>query len=109
MSFYIEQYVDPFDTGLPMGYSIIQVEKEDAPKGVKLLTEKQLDEQLKVIEANNEKLIDALANDKPISIKDKYTLVELKKLATENEIQGRSKLNTQDGLIEALLENGVEL
>lgn len=109
MPFYIEQYEDEFETGLPMGYSVIEVEKEKAPKGVKILNEKQLEKAVKSIESDNEKLIEALANDKPISIKDKYTLKELKKLATENKIKGRGKLKTEDELIKALIDVGVKL
>lgn len=108
MSFYILQDKDEFDTGLPMGYSIIQADKDSAPEGVKLLNEKQLDKELKDIETNNEKLIEALANDKPISIKDKYTIVELKKLAAKHKIKGRSKMKEKQ-LMKALLEAEVKL
>lgn len=42
-------------------------------------------------------------------IKKKYSISELKKLATKNKINGRSKLTTEDQLIEALLKAGVAL
>lgn len=42
-------------------------------------------------------------------LKKKYGISELKKLATKNKINGRSKLTTEDQLIEALLKAGVAL
>ena len=42
-------------------------------------------------------------------LKKKYSISELKKLATKNKIDGRSKLKTEDQLIEALLKAGVAL
>ena len=42
-------------------------------------------------------------------LKKKYSISELKKLATKHSIKGRSKLTTEDQLIEALLKAGVNL
>ena len=69
MSFYILQDKDEFDTGLPMGYSIIQADKDSAPEGVKLLTEKQLEKAVSSLDKANEKLIDSLGSPSANDIK----------------------------------------
>lgn len=48
------------------------------------------------------------SNVKPIAIEDKYTLKELRKLATKYKIKGRSKMKEKQ-LIEALLKAEVKL
>lgn len=50
--------------------------------------------------------IDVIRQDE---IKGKYTVEQLKKLAAQHKIKDRSKLKTEDQLIEALLIAGVKL
>lgn len=76
------------------------------------ITEQMLADRDAIVEAVNA-AVTATPDDKPADdierIRDDYTVGELKKLATEHKIDGRSKLTRQDDLIDALLAAGVEL
>ena len=77
--------------------------------------EKEFEEQIKKDNADLEaeqkadaKALIDLEKDAPLTIKEKYTIKKLKKLAKENRLKGYSKLK-EDGLIKLLQSNGVTL
>lgn len=75
------------------------------------ITEQMLADRDAIVDAVNAAVADAPSGepaDDVDRIRDQYTHVELYELAKEHKIKGRSKLDEQ-GLIDALLEAGVQL